>query len=343
MSIEIGVELAVLVMALAAAALSLRSAPDLDWERLLKVIVATVFRGEVEATGGDQEAWWAAMEGVVLYHPAGRQASDKLASPSLESISVPALEGERALVAALEKQTSDADRFMTMYASEASKEALLSDPTLLGAAYDPERVLSPGVGWSEIAAWTDTLQASLARRLSDVVLVSVGGEWGAYLSRAVPHGRVETVVPAAAEIVGAGIAAALPSAADRAVIIAGGTDVQPILQAMHADPALRDRVLCVISLGGMLASEWMDSNFTHAAMDTELNRSTAYMDIVDVDPEVPLASPWSDQCFPQPPVPPSGWMPIERVGLGPLPLQRISPEILSRSLWVLLAFRLSSR
>ena len=87
----------------------------------------------------------------------------------------------------------------------------------------------------------------------------------------------------------------------------------------------------------------MELNFTHAGMDTELNRSTAYMDLVDVDPALPLACSWTAQRFPELATPPSGWTPIERVGLGPLPLSLQEPVLLARALWVMLAFRLASR
>ena len=343
MSVEFIVEIVALVLALIAAGLSLRSAPPLDWERLFKVALATVIRGDVEASGGSQEQWWANLEGVVPYHPAGRTPEDKLQSPNLESVAVPALEGERALVAALEKQSSPVERWAVMYEGEASQDALLSDPMDLGQAYDPSTVLAPNLGWDAIAGWTDGVQAALSRRLSDVVVLVIGGDFADSLSQAVPHARVQAIVPAAADILGPALLATLVGPADRAVILAGGTDVRPVIQAMHGDPALRDRVLSVISMGGALTGEWMQMNFTHAGMDTELNRATSYMDVVDVDPEDPLATAWSDQRFVQPEALPSGWSPIERVGLGPLPLPRQDPVVLARAIWVLLAFRLASR
>ncbi len=343
MSLELTVELVALVLALVAACLSMRSAPDLDWERLLKVALSTVTRGEVESAGGEQAQWWARIRGVVPYHPAGRQPEAKLESPDPEQVAVPALEGERALVARLEVLQTPAERWQAMYEGDATQEALLSDPALLGPAYDPAGVLAPDVGWGEVAAWTDTLQDALARRMTEVVVLVVGTDLASPMAQAVPHARVKAVVPASGEILAAAFLDALPGPADRAVIFAGGTDVLSVLQALHHESALRDRVLAVLSLGGVLTGDWIEKNFTHAGMDTELNRATAYMDIVDVQPDAPLAQPWAAQCFPQPPTPSSGWTPIERVGLGPLPLVLQEPVLLARALWVLLAFRLASR
>lgn len=343
MNLELIAEVVALALAIIAAALSMRGAPPLDWERLFKVTLATVIRGDVEASGGGAEQWWERLRGVVPYHPAARDPQAKLKAPSLEAVAVPALEGERALVAALEKQDSPAARWAVMYEGEASQDALMGDPDDLGPAYDPSAVLAPDAGWPAVAGWSDAVQSALARRLSDVVVMVVGGSFAEPMRQAVPHARVSAVVPASADIVGAALNAGLTQPADRAVILVGGDDVQPVLQALHGDPSLRDRVLAVISVGGSLTGPWMAAHFTHEGMDTELNRSTAYMDLIDVDPDEPVSTDWSEQCFVQPQVPDSGWAPIERVGLGPLPLTRQDPVMLARAVWVLLAFRLASR
>ncbi len=84
----------------------------------------------------------------------------------------------------------------------------------------------------------------------------------------------------------------------------------------------------------------MDAHFQHLQFDTELNRRTLYAAMSDMDSgDIPQAI----QHFTAPPVPPSGWAPIEAVDLGPIPLSRQDPALFSRALWVFLCFCLSSR
>ena len=186
------VELLCVGLALWATWLSLRPTPPLDWERLWKITLATIIRGEVEGAGGDLDAWWSRLA-PVPYHPAGREAEAKLGHPDLETIPVPALEGERTLVSQLATLDTPVQRWQAMFVeSEAAQDALQMDPTDLGPAYDPSRVAGPDVTWDSIAAWNDVVQVSLSRRLEDVIVVAAGFD-GAALQAAVPHGRVRTL------------------------------------------------------------------------------------------------------------------------------------------------------
>jgi len=58
MTPELIAEAVVVVLALTAAWLSMRPATPLEWERLWKVTLATVIRGDVVASGQGQEEWW---------------------------------------------------------------------------------------------------------------------------------------------------------------------------------------------------------------------------------------------------------------------------------------------
>jgi len=339
MSLEIIIELAVLAMAIAAAWLSLKPAPPLDWERLWKVALATVIRGEVEVADGGPDQWWERLS-VVPYHPAGRDAYAKLLSPQLDDIAVPALEGERQLVNRLMKVDTVSERADIMYReAEAASLALMADPAELGPAYDPESVLAPGVTWESIAAWDSTTQAAVARRLSDVVVAVVGRDTEALL-QAVP--QVEVV--AIEGVNEAAFASALTESQKRLVVIAEGTSVRDFISLLKDAPGLRDRLLAVIILGTDLESDvpdsWIQTHFQHKDFDTELNRRTLYMAVTDPGED------WRDasgQRFPEPPVPPSGWAPIEAVDLGPLPIAKQDPRLLARALWILLTFCVVSR
>ena len=336
---ESAVELLVLALALAATWLSVRSSPELDWERLWKMVLATCIRGQVEQSGGDQEVWWGRLD-AVPFHPAGRMAYDKCFRPSLEAIPVPAVPGEQALVEALVSLDDPQARADFMFRqSEAAKDALMSDPDLLGSAYAPFRAIPPDVSWEDIAAWDAEVQRAIARRMHDVVIAAVGMDTQA-LTEAVPHGAVFAVDSVSAE----GLIALLKEDHQRLIIMTRGDAVNSVIRLLHGHPLIRDRVLAVISLGGAIQGpenkDWMDRNFQHVAFDTELNRRTLYMAITDPGDGFQDAS---DQCFPDPAVPPSGWNPVESVDLGPLPLAQQDPEVLARALWVLLCFCVSTR
>ena len=334
-----GVEILVLALAVVAAWLSVRPAPDLDWERLWKTTLATVIRGDVEARGGDFSEWWKRLS-VVPYHPAGRDARTKLMAPSLEGIPVPAIEGERALVERLIEYESVADRWAEMYRNDSvAEEALTSDPDQLGAAYDPSAAIGPDVQWEDVARWTAAAQSSIARRVSDVVVAVVGFDTEPLIA-AVPHARVVPV--SVSDDLVQSLLSHCSESHDRLVILVAGESVSPTIEALHADPALRDRVLAVLSVAADWSGkeDWLDENFQHQSFDTELNRRTLYLAVSEGSPDkVGVAT----QTFPDPPVPASGWAPIEAVDLGLLPVKEQNPELLARALWVLLCFCLSSR
>jgi len=335
----LGVEILVLVLAIVAAWLSVRPAPALDWERLWKMALATVIRGEVEASGGDYSEWWKRLS-AVPYHPAGRDAYLKLVQPSLDEIPVPALEGERALVERLAVQESVAGRWVEMYRDDpVAEEALTSDPQDLGGAYDPAKPIGPDVRWEDVARWSSAVQSGIARRMSDVVVAAVGLD-DQPLVAAVPHARVVAI--SSSEDLGAALLDCCRAAHERLLIVSAGTLVPSTLQALHSDPSLRDRVLTVLTIAADWSGSegWLEENFQHQAFDTEINRRTLYLAISEGSAETSV---WTRQTLPEPPVPPSGWAPIESVDLGLLPLSEQDPELLARALWVLFCFCLSSR
>jgi hypothetical protein len=342
MSLVNWVELLAVVLAVIAAWLSVRPAPDLDWERLFKTALVTVIRGEVESVGGDAAAWWGRVRGIVPYQPAAQRPDALLESPDTDEIPVPARDGERALATTMAALESPAERWAEMFESEVTRQELLLDPAMLGPAYDPSTVLAPDLGWDAVAAWSVALQDALTRRLAEVVVLAAA-PWHERLVAAAPHVRVVPLPVDGADPAAdaSAIAATLTANADRCFILTTAGVVQPVLRALHATPQLRDRVLGLLHLGGELDREWLAAHFHHEQLDTELNRRTGYMSLIDVDPDEPLARSWADQRFPVPPVPRTGWTPIEAVDLGPLAIDRVEPELLTRALWVLIVFRLA--
>ncbi len=338
------VEIVVLALAIVAAWLSVRPAHPLDWERLWKTTLATVIRGDVEAAGGDADAWWDRLL-MVPYHPAGRYPVRKLTQPVVDDIVVPALEGERALVERLEHKSTIDERWEEMYRKDAvAEDALMLNPADLGPAYDPASSIAPNIDWEHVARWTSDIQSAIARRFQDVVVAVLGSDVDEWVA-AVPHARVVSLSshtePRAIE---EALLALCPQPHERLMVVAAGDRVFSLVQALHDSPGLRDRVLTVVSVAGRFQSvdraQWMESHFQHLAFDTEVNRRTLYMAVssVTMDPIDVV-----DQSFPVPPVPPSGWAPIESVDLGLLPIDAHPPELMARALWVLLCFCLSSR
>lgn len=361
MRLETWVELAVLGLAVWATVLSIPRPPRLHWERLFKVGLSALLAGEVERELGAgapaRQAWQDRVLGVVPWSPLGRDAVGKLANPRVEDVAVPALEGERALVEALARLPDTAARFRRLYVEDAHAiDELLGDPARLGPDHDPARILGPGAGWDQVAAWDPALQAVLARRLADVVFVldGVAEPVGAALAEAVPGLRVVAVPPAGPDPAGAAavealfapVEAALSRDSDRVVLIAAGGAVLRTLAALVEGGGLRDRCLAVLTLGAALGDEparaWLASHFDNERLDTELRRSVPYLCVVDVDPADPLARDWADQRLPSPPPLPSGRAAVDVVDLGPLHLSALPPRVLARGVLLLLALRLAA-
>ena len=349
MTPETLVELSALALAAWAAIKSVPRPPALDWERLFKVALATVIRGDAERAGGDLAAWEAAVLGRVLYHPAaGDQPERKLIDPLTAPVPVPARPGERALVEALAKLPDASARFKWMYTEDhGAAEALFLHPEALGEAYDPALALSPGLDWEALAAWTEPVQQALARRLDFLVLVDLGGQLGGALSAAAPGLRGVTEDPT---LEGEALARALLGRAqapsDRLAVFAEGGRALALIKAMRQSPALVDRVAAVIAVAGELATgpdeaAWLAQNFTHEGLEPELHRAIPYISLLRAAADGEGALPWASQRFPAPPPITSGRDAIEVIDLGPLVLDALRPGDIARALGLLLSRRLN--
>ena len=349
MTVELWVELAAAGLAGWAAWKTIPRPPTLDWERLFKVTLATVLRGEVEREEGDLDAWRARLA-PVPYHPAGRQPEVRIARPESAPIPTPALDGERALLERLQQHDTPVARFDAMYrADPLAQDALLSDPALLGADYDPERCFGPGATWDAVASWSEPLQQGLQRRLDHVVVACFEPGLASALAAALPTARVEAGARTDAPDASAAEAldALLPAKSDRLVVLLPGPDVPWLLRLLHAFPGLRDRVHTVWSLGGALFDTdedrtWGAEHFRHEELEPELQRALNYVGFIAVDPTAPLASGWAEQRFVEPPLPATGRRSIDAIDLGPLDLQGLGTASVARAIWVTLG-RLAAR
>lgn len=363
------VELGAVALAGWAAWLTIPRPVERDWERLFKVTLSALTWGEAEAAGGTEAErtarWSADLAAHTPFHPAGRAGELKLSAPDPEALPTPALDGERALVERLVPLSTPAERWRAMYVDDPrAVEALGEDPTLLGPAYSPERLVGAGVSWEAIAAWSDAVPAALARRLALVRVAVVTGDPGAESAEVDSSGLggvVEALVPAFGDAApsvevhrvlsgaspgGAALVDALLGLCDtparRLAVVLRGAQVVELLQALSASPVLRDRVLVVISVGGPIArspedTAWLVEHFTHDRLEPELQRTTAFFAITDADPAAPLARPWAPQRFPVVPVEDGARETLSSIDLGPLPVRLQPPLRLARALLVVLA------
>lgn len=347
------VELAAAALAGWAVWKTLPRPPDRDWERLFKVSLSALSWGEAEAAGGTEAErtarWTADLERVVPYHPAGRDPETKLRAPALDTIATPALEGEQALVEALARQESPVARWRAMYVEDRrAMDALGEDPLLLGPAYDPGVVLGPDASWERVSAWDPAVGTALVRRLNHLVLVSVSCPLSAADLGGVAAGLHcvdldEDWADGSPEASAARLLAACPEPHQRLGVLCTGPAVLPLLRAMRASPALRDRVLLVVSIGGEIqgnpeADKWLTEEFRHDRMEPELQRTTTFAAVVDVDPDDPLATSWGVQRFPDVPLAGGERRTIDTVDLGPLPIDRVPTARLARAMCLLIAF-----
>lgn len=343
------VEIVALGLAMWAAVKSIPRPPALDWERLFKVALATVVRGEIERGGGDLAAWEGAVLGRVLYHPAaGDQPEAKLTDPATAPVPVPARPGERALVEALTRLPDPAARFRWMYTEDhAAAAGLFLHPEELGAAYDPAHALAPGLDWEAVAAWTPPVQQALARRLSHLVLVDLGGVFGGHLAASAPGLRgVSQDEGPQGEALALALLAHLSQSSDRLALFTRGPHTLRLIQAMRVSPALVDRTAAVISVAAELGAtpeerDWLAQNFTHDGLEPELHRAIPYVSLLSAAPDGEGPLPWARQRFPVPPPVESGRDAIQTIDLGPLVLDQLQPEHVARALGLLLARRLS--
>lgn len=348
----------VAALALYAGVLTLPRPVRFDWERLFKLVIVTVLRGEAERAGGEAEDWLEAGRTVVLYNPAARLLIDKITDPAGHDIPVPALAGERGLVEDLQKLDDLPARLdRTFGARWGADEALYDDPQTMGSEWALDRLLGPGVGWDAVAAWSEPLVTLLQRRLGATRWAVVAPEASPAvtglveaLTAALAQRPVEPVFTADPAAVIEALEQVAPQHADRVVIIAIDRSAPALLRALHEAPALRDRCRAHVLLSARFDDAdraWMGESFTHPGMDTELSRTTPYFEVAFIDPEAePLGEPGlplADTRLVRPPPHPSGRVSIEVVDVGPLRgrLADARPELLAKGLAVLVAARLT--
>jgi len=295
----------------------------------------------------DWDAFVVRARNLIPFHPAGRNAYGKLINPSITDIETPALFGERALVEALARLNDPMSRWRWMYQESPGCEALFDNPSDLGADYAPDKIGGPQMDWRRLSEWGPETKTMFGRRLSHVVCVGIDSDLGVAMANAadVRGVRIATESPDWSS----GVSATMGATSDRLVLIVEGDAAHEVIRLLHDNPVLRDRVLVVVSIAGLIGvneeqRSWLSANFQHTEMDTELNRVTQYWSITVVDPDDPVSDDWNNQAFPVPHPSADGRSPISVENLGPIPgalLYGDNRTLLARALMVLLGFALS--
>jgi hypothetical protein len=291
--------------------------PALDGERWFKVLLATLLRGRVEHDGGDAESWERTVLRLVPY-------------------------GDNA----------------------AAKDQLLDDPTELGPAYDPATWLGPGLGWDAIARHpADEAVAAAVARVLAARWILVEGRPGRLVGPTLlPALRAELgdaiVVPFGdgnPEALGEIATEALPDAGDRLVLAGEEAGVARLVHLLHDNDALRDRVVAVLSIGGVIGgrddedgpygtaarADWMAASFRQRELETDVVRLTPWLSLQWLGASgLSLEA----QRFPEPDAEGATARTLEVVDLGPLPIDpALDPAIVARALVAITTLWVASR
>ncbi|MEZ4322731.1 MAG: hypothetical protein R3F61_35010 [Myxococcota bacterium] len=338
---------------------------DIEGERLFKVVLATLLRGRVEAAGGEVDDWRRAVIASAPYHPAGRFPEAKVTGVGRAGLPA-SIEGEQALMAALDGLPDLAARWRFLYdEDEVGLAVRLDDPIELGPSYDPGVKLGTTAGWSALADWgageSTAFPEVLARR-SNAVWVLVGGTRDEpvldALEALVPRVVRVPVDPADVldtEALERAAAEVMRDPTERLVLVGAEAGIQAVLRLMVARAPLRDRVLAVLSIGGVLVgdpdddgplgalrlTDWMEAHFTHHELDTEMTRKTPYFCVQWLDRSTEPPSGRGQVLgrgrFPQPRSEALTQDHVEVVDLGVV-FDGTDPELLARGLWATVGF-----
>jgi hypothetical protein len=344
------------IVALAVGWLQWPRPPVLDGERWFKVSLCTLLRGRIEAAGGDVEAWEREVVRLVPYHPAGRMPERKVSNPVAAQIPGLALPGEQALVEALARRPDAAARWAWLYDEDpAGLDARFDDPTALGAACDWTALFGPGASWDSLAAWGrpgegDRVFLDALRRSVPARWVLVEGRSRSGVLAAVAAELADAaVVPWGEDDLGPALRALAGEREDRLVLVAEEAGVARLLRALVGAADLRDHVLAVVSVGGVVGGrtdeegpygeaacrDWLAAHFTQSGLDTDVVRLTPYLALQWLDravwpPGIP-GLPLQSSRFPEPSGEGATATTLEVVDLGPLPTDA-PPELVARAL-----------
>jgi hypothetical protein len=311
----------------------------------------------------------------VPYHPAGRLPERKVSNPVAAVLPGAALPGELGLLERLARVPDAPQRLRLLYdEDEAGIDARLEDPVELGPAYDPREALGNDASWDALAAWgcgEGGFAAALRERLSSTLKT----RWVLVEGRQDHLGGPSLLDAIAAEVpdearlpwgglddLGDRLAALVDGVEDRLVLVAEEAGVTAALRGLVARADVRDQVVAVVSIGGVIGgrtdeqgelseaacADWMGQWFAQRHLDTDVVRLTPYFAMQWLDreawpPGVP-GQPLQHARFPEPDDEQASAEIVEVVDLGPLPADEDLPVVLvARALVTVVSCWLASR
>lgn len=190
------------------------------------------------------------------------------------------------------------------------------DPADFGEGYSLETSLGMGADWELLASDSGEIRSRLLQRNPEIHWVIRGCDWAESLSGWIQHchfmdGPKETLMDELGEL--------LSDLSRRVIFVGEGIAAQEWTELLHAEAGLRDRTLAVLGINAELNTEWMDANFNHVTMDTELERKTAFF-------HLGFESDGNQKGWPQPPEPDSQRVSVYAEELGPILVERSSEE-----------------
>ena len=193
------------------------------------------------------------------------------------------------------------------------------DPADFGSGFDLSPTLGMGVDWETLATDSELLRSRLLERDSALCWVVRDSRTLEALDPWVSHIHLMT---GPQEELMENLSNLLGDVSRRVILVGEGRAAQEWTELLHAEPGLRDRTLAVIGIEADLDAAWLMENFSHEAMDTELERNTAFFHLSFQGQE--------GRGWPQPAVPDSLRTAVTAEELGPFAVSRDSE---SDALW----------
>jgi hypothetical protein len=308
----LGVALLALATGVAAAWFASPTPPQLEGERWFKTLLA-------RRLGGPDEASRAALRRFVPFHPLGRLVEQKLARPAAASLPGGPLPGERELLDALAVLPDREARWRRL--TDASDRALLEPEAPLSPDHDARRWLGPSVDGDDVDAVARAAEERLHARWVLLRGATRPGtpDVGGSIARFAATLPIDGDPAAGAAALAERLLGLVPErdAAARLIVAAEGEAVQALLRALAEDAGLRDRVVAVVAVGGVVGGlegdgplgvervhDWLAHHFRHERLDVEVVRLVPYVALGFLDPAVDPPGlpglPVEAQRFPEP-------------------------------------------